>query len=255
MASQPAEAAAPTRPLRRDPGAGMVAGVCAGIAAQLGVDVLVVRVLFVALAFAGGIGVAAYALLWALVPTGDATTTVGRRLAGRGGVEIALGVSFLVLALLLTSRALGIWWSDAIVWPLVLIAGGGALLWSGSGLSGEPAAAETDEPPAAAASRTSLGIALVVAAGVAFLGATGALSAARNVLLSVVVVAIVLGVIFGPWIVRLARSLAAERAERIRSEERAEMAAHLHDSVLQTLALIQQRADDPAGVAALARRQ
>ena len=105
------------------------------------------------------------------------------------------------------------------------------------------------------ASRTGLGIALVVGAGLAFLAATGALSAARNVVLSVLVVAAVLAIIFAPWIVRLARSLAAERGERIRSEERAEMAAHLHDSVLQTLALVQQRADDPRTVAALARRQ
>jgi signal transduction histidine kinase len=65
----------------------------------------------------------------------------------------------------------------------------------------------------------------------------------------------VLGVIFGPWVVRLARSLASERAERIRSEERSEISAHLHDSVLQTLALVQQRSDDPRAVAALARRQ
>jgi signal transduction histidine kinase len=70
----------------------------------------------------------------------------------------------------------------------------------------------------------------------------------------VLVVVVVLGVIFAPWIVRLVRSLSAERAERIRSQERAEMAAHLHDSVLQTLALV-QRADDPKQVAALARRQ
>src|SRR5213078_4871281 len=121
----------------------------------------------------------------------------------------------------------------------------------------EPATAEAPPPPAPAqvASRTGLGVALVVAAGVAFLAATGALSAARDVVLSVLVVAAVLAIIFAPWILRLARSLTAERAERIRSEERAEMAAHLHDSVLQTLALVQQRSDDPRAVAALARRQ
>ena len=61
--------------------------------------------------------------------------------------------------------------------------------------------------------------------------------------------------ILAPWIVRLVRSLTDERAERIRSQERAEMAAHLHDSVLQTLALVQQRSEDPRAVAALARRQ
>jgi signal transduction histidine kinase len=103
-------------------------------------------------------------------------------------------------------------------------------------------------------SRTGLGVALVIAAGLVFLQATGSLVAARDVVLAVLVVVIVLGVIFAPWIVRLVRSLSSERAERIRSQERAEMAAHLHDSVLQTLALV-QRADDPTRVAALARRQ
>lgn len=49
-------------------------------------------------------------------------------------------------------------------------------------------------------------------------------------------------------------ALTAERAERIRSQERAETAAHLHDSVLQTLALIQRRSADYE-ITALARRQ
>ena len=104
-------------------------------------------------------------------------------------------------------------------------------------------------------SRTGVGVALVIAAGFAFLQATGALSAAKDVLLAVFAVVVVLGVIFAPWIVRLVRSLAAERSERIRSQERAEVAAHLHDSVLQTLAMVQRRADEPREVAALARRQ
>ena len=64
-----------------------------------------------------------------------------------------------------------------------------------------------------------------------------------------------LGLIFGPWLWRLWTALVEERSERIRSDERAEMAAHLHDSVLQTLALIQRRADEPRAVVGLARRQ
>jgi signal transduction histidine kinase len=95
----------------------------------------------------------------------------------------------------------------------------------------------------------------VVAAGFVFLHATGALGAARDVLLAVLAAVVVVGVILAPWIVRLVRSLTEERAERIRSQERAEVAAHLHDSVLQTLAMVQRRAGEPAEVAALARRQ
>ena len=253
------DTAAP-RSLRRDRSNGAVAGVCAGIAKQAGIDVVIVRVLFVALVFAGGFGLLLYAILWALVPEEGVPgrTIVIPRLQGRGAIQTALGAGLLLLSLLLTLRALGVWVSDVVVWPVVLVTVGGALLWRESGARAVAPDGETaapDEEPVVAASRNGIGVALVIGAGVAFLSAAGALSAARNVLLAVFVVAVVLGVIFGPWIVRLARSLAEERAERIRTQERAEISAHLHDSVLQTLALVQQRSDDPKAVEALARRQ
>jgi signal transduction histidine kinase len=248
----------------------MIGGVAAGIARQIGVDVIVVRAGFLIAAALGGLGVVIYMLAWALLPGDDPTAERTRGLAGRGVIEVSLGVGLLVLSALLTLRALGVWPSDALVWPVVLIAAGAALLWresltrpgrraarEGAG----PSAADAPQPVAAPArtpalaSRTGAGIVLVLAAGFAFLSAAGALSAARDVLLSVLVVAVVIGVIAAPWITRLVRSLAEERGERIRSEERAEMAAHLHDSVLQTLALVQQRTDDPRAVATLARRQ
>jgi signal transduction histidine kinase len=220
---------------------------------------------------AGGFGIAAYALGWLVIPAGEAPSR--RRLpTGRGAIEVALGTGLLLLSVLLAFRELGIWFSDAIVWPLVLIASGGALIWRGSATAspapqepptaplvrGEPRDSARRRPSARAAaaiSRTGVGIALVIAAGFVFLQATGALSAARDVILAVVAVVVVLGVIFAPWIVRLGRSLTEERAQRIRTQERAEMAAHLHDSVLQTLALVQRRSTDPQEVAALARRQ
>jgi signal transduction histidine kinase len=119
----------------------------------------------------------------------------------------------------------------------------------------EAAAGEPTETRAAVVSRTGVGVALVVAAGIVFLQATGSLSTARDAVLAALVAAVVIALIFAPWIVRLVRSRDAERAERVRSQERAEMAAHLHDSVLQTLALVQRRADEPGEVSALARRQ
>jgi signal transduction histidine kinase len=267
--------------LLRDRSQGWLGGVCAGIARRYGVDAALVRVAFVVAAAAGGFGVAVYLLGWLVIPSGEAPRR--RRLpTGRGAVEVALGTGLLLLSVLLTFRALGIWFSDAIVWPLVLIASGAALIWRGSatprtlpepapaGVPGaranrpvvaEPAAAaDGGEPPsepartAASISRNGIGIALVIAAGFAFLQATHALDAARDVVLALIASIVVLGVIFAPWVLRLVRSLTAERSERIRSQERAEVAAHLHDSVLQTLALV-QRSDDPQQVAALARRQ
>ena len=257
----------------------------AGIARRVGVDASLVRLAFVVATAAGGVGIAAYLLGWLVIPAGDSRPSRPRIRTGRAAVEVALGTAFLLLAVLLAFRALGIWFSDAIVWPLVLIAGGGALIWRQSMGGGSPDAGQAAAPmrplprptsPATAAddprtpgeiavsegrravaaiSRTGLGIALVVAAGFVFLQATGALGAARDVLFAVIAAVVVLGVISAPWIVRLVRSLTEERAARIRSQERAEVAAHLHDSVLQTLAMMQRRAGDPAEVAALARRQ
>jgi len=263
--------------LRRDRAHGWLGGVCAGLARRYGLEPALVRLAFVIGAAAWGVGIAIYLLAWLVVPAGDAPSR--RRLPrGRGAVEVALGTAFLLLSVLLTFRALGLWFSDAVVWPLVLVAGGAALIWRGSaspdagaepapaGVPGatanRPAAATAAVPEpepdlgrtAAAVSRTGVGIALVIAAGFAFLNGTGALGAARDVILALIAAVVVLGVIFAPWVVRLIRSLTEERSERIRSQERAEVAAHLHDSVLQTLALV-QRSDDPQQVAALARRQ
>jgi signal transduction histidine kinase len=258
--------------MRRDRAAGWLGGVCAGIARRYGIDPALVRVVFVVATAAGGFGIFLYALLWLVIPAGE--TQRRRRLpTGRGAIEVAAGTGLLLMSVLLGFRELGIWFSDAVVWPLVLIASGGALIWRGSATAA-PAPEEAATAPlvrgdaedraaaapqvrraAAAMSRTGVGIALVIAAGFVFLQATGALSAARDVILAVIAVVVVLGVIFAPWIVRLVRSLTEERAQRIRSQERAEMAAHLHDSVLQTLALVQRRSTDPQEVAALARRQ
>ena len=100
--------------------------------------------------------------------------------------------------------------------------------------------------------RGGFGVALVLGAALLFLYANGALGDARDVVLAVVVAGLALGLILAPFLLRLGRNLATERAERIRSQERAELAAHLHDSVLQTLTLMQKRASDPREVAALA---
>ena len=95
----------------------------------------------------------------------------------------------------------------------------------------------------------------MIGAAILFLYANGAFEAAGDVILAVVVAIAALSLILAPFLWRLGRNLAAERNARIRSQERAEVGAHLHDSVLQTLALVQKRADDPREVANLARRQ
>ena len=254
------------RPLRRDRAHGLLAGVCAGIGSRLGIDPVIVRIGFVAAALSGGIGVLLYALAWAVLPEEGSGESMSERVRDRrASWETALGAALLVLSALLVFRELGIWFSDAIVWPVVLASAGAAVIWrqSAAGAARAPAAPvpERTRAPAGptlgagALGRAALGAALVVGAAILFLQANDALGPARDVVLAVVVVLIGLGLILAPWWLRLVRSLAAERAERIRSQERAEVAAHLHDSVLQTLTLIQRRAGDPAAVSALARGQ
>ncbi len=266
------------RDLRRDRDGAMVAGVCAGLGKRLDVDPLLVRFGFVAATLASGVGLVIYVLAWILMPVEQAEDGTFEAVIAdhgrRATVEVALGAGFLLLALLLAFRELGLPFSDVLIWPLTLVTAGGTLIWhraSGSAaavaVSGPPSAAlttptsaEPATPPSgesrpAVISRIGIGVTLVLAAAIVFLQFTGALAAATDVALAALVVAIAFGVIFAPWFVRLAKSLAAERAERIRSQERAEVAAHLHDSVLQTLALVQRRAGNPREVAALARRQ
>jgi signal transduction histidine kinase len=290
----------PPRPqrLRRDSDRALIGGVCSGIANRLGIDPLIVRLAFVAAAVAGGWGIVLYLLGWAFIPAeaGGDRPPVRRLTVGRRGWQVAIGIGLLVLSVMLLAREGGLWFSDAFVWPVVLAAGGAALIWRQSqsnaastkqastwqsgpdaqptSSAGTGAASGESEPPILASIRmataearrvlepgegtsgkATLGVALVIAAAVVFLWLNDALAPARDVLLAIIVVVIAAGLILAPWWLRLVRGLAAERAERIRSQERAEMAAHLHDSVLQTLALVQRRADDPGEVAALARRQ
>jgi phage shock protein PspC (stress-responsive transcriptional regulator) len=259
-------------PLRRDRAHAVIGGVCAGLAPRLGVDPLVLRVGFIAASVAGGVGVFLYLVCWALLPPageGERGLLGARSLPRRESAMVAAGIGLLLLSALLLLRAWGIWFSDAVVWPVVLAAAGGALIWRQSQRAEvvEPPPAERPRPGGGAGTRRApglalpsagpagLGTALVLGAGLVFLWLTGALGAARDVLLAVVVVVVAIGVILTPWWLRLVRGLTEEREERVRSQERAELAAHLHDSVLQTLALMQKRAGDPREVAALARRQ
>src|SRR5699024_2128138 len=106
-----------------------------------------------------------------------------------------------------------------------------------------------------AVARIIVGTFLVGMAAVYLLSSRFSLTDSVNLLVTVAVALLGMGLVLGPWIVRLIGDLSAERRERIRTQERADVAAHLHDSVLQTLALLQKSADDPAAVATLARRQ
>ena len=121
----------PPQRLRRDSDRALLGGVCAGIANRLGIDPLIVRLAFVAAAVAGGWGIVLYLLGWAFIPAeaGEGRAPVRRLTVGRRGWQVAIGIGLLVLSVMLLAREGGLWFSDALVWPVVLAAGGAALIW------------------------------------------------------------------------------------------------------------------------------
>jgi len=242
-----------------------VAGVAGGLSERLGVDPVVVRLAFVVLAFAAGAGVVLYFLLWLVAsePAGTPPTAAGPFPPPPRGSHVgdrrALGLGLMVAGSLLLLREMGLWFGDKLVWPVALAALGSAVIWT-RGDSARRARLEraTRRMRLASAAVSKLRIlagGILVAGGMAaFLAAHQALTAAKNVAFAVAVTATGVALVLGPWIYRLARQLSDERRERIRSEERGEMAAHLHDSVLQTLAMI-QRSRSPQEMSSLARSQ
>ncbi|WP_166876102.1 ATP-binding protein [Salinibacterium sp. ZJ450] len=224
----------------------MIGGVCAGLAAHLGVPVPVVRLLMVLAAFLGGAGVLFYLWLWALTPLELAPDAAGevRRRFPTAPILVALAGVTAIISLLL-AEASG---ADAafLVLATILLAGG-AVAWSLLFDRRDPERSE----------RYGV-IVRTVAAALMLVTAVLLLSTEPMVLTTVLSVAMIIagvGVLVAPYVVRLWTELIAERSARVREESRAEVAAHLHDSVLQTLALIQNRAGASTEIARIARAQ
>ena len=227
----------------------VIAGVCGGVGTRLGIDATIVRIAFVALALAW-VGVPLYLVGWILLPQAAAPTDgmepAGAALPARTAARRAAGMALIVAGTALLVRHLGVALPDTVIWPALCVAFGlGIVVWRV-----QPAAGLDRTVAVRIAAGTillALGIGVIAAANLS-------LSAVRDGLLSGGLVLGGLALILGPWVAVLVRDRRDERQRRIRADERAEMTAHLHDSVLQTLALV-QRSDDPGRMAALARRQ
>lgn len=226
----------------------VVAGVAGALADRLGVGAAYVRAAFLTLTTIWGLGVVAYVALW-LYAYDDVADTEPRSIEPRQKFGLALVFTGMMWVL----ELLGWWPRGALVFTVATTAFGSAALIDRTGP--RPLAALFDPSVGRAGRlRVILGAGLVVAGIAIFASAAGPAIEIASVVLAIVVTAIGVVVGFGPLVRRLAGDLTRERNERIRQEERAEMAAHLHDSVLQTLALI-QRTDDPGRIAMLARHQ
>jgi len=261
----------------RDTSLPLLGGVAGGLARHLGVSVVLVRAAFVLTAALSGLGVAMYAGLWLVLPGEDRfeTGTPGAESATRGGRRpgrvrrlgdagpaIALGA--LCLGAVLAVEA--VFGQGAVFWPIAVGLAGVALLWRQADVTQrerwldttgriDPLRVVFGDGGWAAYARVTAGVALVGGGFLLFSLRSGSLSLARDLSLAGLVGVVGLVVVLGPWVFALVSDLGAERAERVRTQERADVAAHLHDSVLQTLALIQKNAGDASTVSRLARAQ
>ncbi|WP_257998224.1 ATP-binding protein [Zhihengliuella halotolerans] len=264
----------------------IVAGVCAGLAAHLGTGTRTMRVLMVLLALAGGAGLVLYAWLWVLVPSQtDAARSAEAMRAGRrrnlaeamrelprqgfgenptgsAARYVLVGAACLIAGLLLFAQVSGLDFAWQLIWPAVLITAGAVLVWTQIDVERSRAvAAAAGHGDAGRPSRWSLwlrlaaGLALVVTGLILLVAQSLTVEALWSGALLAFVVLAGLVVVLLPWGLRFWRDFTTERASRVRAAERADIAAHLHDSVLQTLALIQKRAGDEAHVIRLARAQ
>ena len=265
------------RRARRDLEESIVGGVAAGLSEHLGVSVTWVRAAFVLTTALSGLGVVLYAGLWVTLPADSRfeVAAPGLESARRGGrrpsriARLSDVGPMLVLSVLgvgAVASASAVLGGGAVLWPLAVGALGVALLWrqadeaqrerwlDATG-SINPVRVVLGDGGWASYARLGVGALLITASFGLFALRGGSLSLARDVALAGVVGVVGLGLVAVPWLFRLATELTAERAERVRTQERADVAAHLHDSVLQTLALIQKNAGDATAVARLARAQ
>ena len=245
----------------------MVAGVAQGLAEHLQVQVVLVRAVFGVLCGFGGFGAMLYGAFWTVVPLQPVTDRDGRparrRAVDRGS---AVAVAVLALGIVLLLRSTPLLGNSTLFLPLALGGAGMALMWRQADdtqrsrwlrMSSQLGFTGTSEgtPTLTVVFRLICGVVLVGAGVASFLAVSGNWSAARNGFVASLAILVGVALITGPWWWRLVADLGAERRERIRSQERAELAAHLHDSVLQTLALIQKQVDSPREVTRLARGQ
>ncbi|MFV0258140.1 MAG: PspC domain-containing protein [Acidimicrobiales bacterium] len=226
---------------------GWFTGVSAAIARELGVDPLMIRVSFVLLTLANGWGLVLYLAAWIGIrigsrrwpPTGPPCPK------GVNATQRHVAVAMVVVGLTALAAAAGPGATGRLIVPAGFLLVGVLITWTRL----------QDEGGLSTIARTGSGILIGLAGIIGFIALSADLTDAMLVLVVAVSVLVGVGVLAAPALTRIGSDLDHERQERVRADERARMAAHLHDSVLQTLTLIQRHADQPVRTAQLARRQ
>jgi len=251
--------------MRRSSAGRVLAGNCGGLSQATGIDVTILRIGFVLIGLASGIPVLVYALAWLIIPLdGESTNIFSRAINDRRGIRLVIAVVPIVIVTQIVVSALHLGFLGFISWPVFLALGLIILIWRNASDAERVWMNDDLVPMLSIGSEGGRHWKLVLRVGAgALLGAGGIVvlilghpsTAALRSLGGAMLVIAAIVVIFGPWWLSLARDLMAEREARALAEERSQMAAHVHDSVLQTLALIQRSSDDPQQVVRLARSQ
>ncbi len=240
---------------------------CAGVAKRFGVGANRIRVLAIIAALFLGFGVAVYMAYWILViRQGDEKSILSRTGSDKREKEILSVGTITVFSILLALQILGINKFGLATLFLTLSALGALVVWRGASPAEQVHLRKMTNTVATMGSSTGegwRGVALRTVVSVVFilvgLSNLSRVSRVRGEASGVVIgaTALVLGlvILFAPWWIGTVRGLSKERRARVRAQERADMAAHVHDSVLQTLSLIQRAADNPIEVARLVRMQ
>ncbi|MEV8587862.1 PspC domain-containing protein [Streptomyces sp. NPDC051180] len=256
----------PVRRLYRSADGRWLGGVARGLAGHLGLPVVWVRTVFVVLFFMDGLGLVLYAAFWIVVPLGVGgrktprpvfeTSPDGRRRLrkpDRGQIlallALAVGGAVLVGNISLDKE------SGRYIWPGILVCVGLALVWRQADNARRASWTDAGRRRRLQLVRGLVGVALVGTGLAVFVVVRGSVAQLGTALTAAVAVLTGIALLAGPWLVRMSQDLTEERTMRIRAQERAEVAAHVHDSVLHTLTLIQRNADDPGEVRRLARAQ
>ncbi len=251
-------------PLRRASDDRLFGGVAAGLAKRTGISVGLIRVVFIiAIVLSTGYLAMAYILAWLLIPAEDADGNIGTKaLADKRGIVLAAGLASVLVVALVIASALNAPWVTSLAVPIIACAAGLVLIWRNAPAEeleylrslADPAGMTETAPRSRRVLRiVAAGVLLVIGLWLLLEGHDR--FALLKPLAGVILLVGGIALAFGPWWLRIALEAAAERRARIRAEERAEMASRVHDSVLQTLALIQRRAGDQQQVVKLARAQ
>ncbi|MFJ9338265.1 PspC domain-containing protein [Streptomyces sp. NPDC101733] len=259
----------PPRKLYRSADGRMLGGVARGLAGHLGLPVLWVRLAFLGMfMFGDGLGMLLYAAFWVFVPLGvggssghhswfetlpDGTRHLRKPDKGAVSGLIALVVGVAIFASQLSVGGAG----GRYVWPTLLVGAGVVLVWRQADNARRAHWSDVAgrNGRLLQVGRALAGVVLVGVGLTVFIVVRGSAAQLGNVLTATLAVLVGVALLAGPWLIRMTQDLSEERLMRIRAQERAEVAAHVHDSVLHTLTLIQRNAEDAGEVRRLARAQ